>query len=224
MMGCLVVSRRWIVALAAALILAACGGDGASDTPQEGPSVPPEVSAPETTPPPPPEPDGFEPASGDAGDTCVNGWNRPQRDDPIVLEGLRIIRRHMGVDRGFSLQDFRYFEGPESPPSDKGYLLVVRRWYYKGHLKGDPGFRGRWLVESREFGSGVVAVAPYDTQGFRSPHWVGFEYRERLEPRAFEGIPGEWRAEPFDFVRGAEEPDIRVEGLPSEVRGCLAGT
>lgn len=218
------VSRRWLAALAAALVLVACGGERASDTPQEGPSLPPEASTPAETPPPPREPDGFEPESGEAGDTCVNGWNRPLRDDPIVSEGLRILRRHMGIGGGFSLQDFRYFEGPESPPSDKGYLLVVKRWYYKGHLKSDPGFRGRWLVESREFGSGIAAVAPYDTQGFRSPDWVGFEYRERLEPRSFEGIPGEWRGEPFDFVRGAEEPDIRVDGLPSEVRGCLAGT
>ena len=224
MMGVSHVSKRWVGLLAAALVLVACGGDRSSDTPPEGPSLPIEVSTPQDTPPPPREPDGFEPESGEAGDTCVNGWNRPLRDDPIVLEGLRIMRRHMGVEGGFSLQDFRYFEGPESPPSDKGYLLVVKRWYYKGHLKGDPGFRGRWLVESREFGSGIVAVAPYDTEGFRSPDWVGFEYRERLEPRSFEGIPGEWVGEPFDFVRGAQEPDIRVEGLPREVRGCLAGT
>lgn len=215
-------SRRLPAALAAALVLAACGGENGE--PQEGTSLPPTVASPASTSPPPPEPDGFEPASGDPSDTCLNGWSRPERDDRVVGEGLRIIRRHMDVKGGFSLQDFRYFEGPESPPSDKGYLMTVRRWYYKGHLRSDPGFRARWLVEEREFGSGIVAVAPYDSQGFRSPHWVGFEYRERLEPRSFEGIPGEWRAEPYDFVRGADEPDIRVDGLPPEVRGCMAGT
>lgn len=212
------------VVATALLLLSACGGE---DTPDggEAASPPAVVTSPEEEASPAPrEPDGFTPASGAAGDGCENGWTRPEREDPLVREALRIIRRHMGVQGGFSLQDFRYFEGPESPPSVKEYILVVKRWYVKGHLKEDPSFRGRWLVEEREFGSGIAAVAPYDTSGLGSPDWVGIEYRERMEPRSFEGLPGEWRGEPFDFVRGSEQPDIRVPGLPEEVRGCLAGT
>jgi hypothetical protein len=58
----------------------------------------------------------------------------------------------------------RYFEGPESPPApDKGYLLVVERWYVKLYAERDLSFQGRFLVESRRFGRGTVAVAPYDT-------------------------------------------------------------
>jgi hypothetical protein len=30
-----------------------------------------------------------------------------------------------------TIVEMRYFTGPESPPSDKGYLLVVERWYVK---------------------------------------------------------------------------------------------
>jgi hypothetical protein len=52
---------------------------------------------------------------------------------------------------------------------------TVRRWYVKAFLQSDPSFRGPWLIEKRSVGEGVVAVAPYDTAGFHSPDWVGFE-------------------------------------------------
>ena len=74
--------------------------------------------------------------------------------------------------------EMRYFTGPESPPSDKGYIKTIERWYVKLYTEADLRFQGRFLVESREYGDGVAAVAPYDTEGFRSPDWSGFQWNE----------------------------------------------
>lgn len=167
-------------------------------------------------------PDRLEPVTAPPSEGCVKGWRTPERDDPLVDRALRLIRRTMGVKGGFSLQDFRYFTGPESPPSDKGYILEVERWYVKGHLKRDPSFRGRWLVERRTFGAGVVAAAPYETEGFRSPDWRGFQHEANTEPKPVEGLPGVWAGTPYDFVEGGA--GLTFPGLPEEVQDCLAGT
>jgi len=69
----------------------------------------------------------------------------------------------------------------------------------------------------------VAAVAPYDTSGFRSPDWTGFQWDSAdTEARAYPGLPGRWAGIPYDFVRGGAGLDI--PGLPDEVRGCLGGT
>lgn len=117
----------------------------------------------------------------------------------------------------------RYFVGPESPPSDKGYLRDIERWYLKLFTPGDLTFQGRFIVESRRFGDGVAAVAAYDTVGFRSPEWVGFQWNAAdTEPKDHPGLPGEWRGVPYDFVRGGA--GLTIPGLPAEVSGCLEGT
>jgi hypothetical protein len=211
------------VAVILSMSLAACDG-GADEAGRPEPAVPPPspVESPATVADATREPDAIQPTTAPPTEDCVNGWaTPPERDHELIREALRVIRRHMQVEGGFSLQDFRFFEGPESPPSTKGYLDVVRRFYVKGHLQQDPSFRGRWLVERREFGSGVVAVAPYDTEGFSSPDWTGFLYQEGMEPRAFEGLPGEWVGEPYDFV--TSDP-FEFSGLPDEVVGCMDGT
>jgi hypothetical protein len=119
--------------------------------------------------------------------------------------------------------DLRFFEGPESPPSDKGYLLDIRRWYVKAFAKHDLSFQGRFLVESRTFGTGLVAVAPYDSNGFRSPDWVGFQFDSGdLEARVYPGLPGSWAGVPYDFVSGGE--GLQIPGLPDEVVGCLSAS
>jgi hypothetical protein len=117
----------------------------------------------------------------------------------------------------------RYFEGPESPPSDKGYLLVVQRWYVKLYAKREVAFQGRFLVERRRFGHGLVAVAPYDSTGFRSPDWIGFQFDSSdTDLRPYEGLPGLWSGIPYDFVDGGE--GLSIPGLPDEVVGCLNAT
>lgn len=116
----------------------------------------------------------------------------------------------------------RYFTGPESPPSEKGYILTIERWYVKLFTEADLRFQGRFLIESREYGDGVAAVAPYDSEGFRSPDWSGFQWNEAdPEPRAYAGLPGAWSGTRYDFVRGGAGLDL--PGLPAEVRGCLDG-
>src|SRR5918997_1444743 len=77
---------------------------------------------------------------------CVNGWMEPTDPDQRELP-FHVIRRTMKVDGEFDVDEIRYFEGPESPPSTKGYLLRVDRWYVKAGLQGKRSFRGRWLIE-----------------------------------------------------------------------------
>ena len=162
---------------------------------------------------------------GEVTDGCVEGWSVPEPDSPLERTPLRVIRRTMRFDGELVPEEIRFFEGPESPPSGQGYLEMVERWYVRGSLEGDASFRGRWIVERRLFGAGVAAVAPYETQGYASPDWTGFQYTSHdLERREYDGLPGDWVGEPYDFVTGSEELDIRVRGLPDEVIGCLAGT
>jgi hypothetical protein len=143
---------------------------------------------------------------------------------------MRIIARTLGVEPRFRVVDMRYFRGPESPPSVKNYLEVVQRWYVRAFHEDDDSIRGRFLVESRRFGAGVSAVAPYDSEGFESPDWVAFKYDRYAEPREHQGLPGAWKGEPFDFVNGDPHNEeltgdvLTVRGVPEEVEGCLVGT
>ena len=70
---------------------------------------------------------------------------------------------------------------------------------------------------------GVAAVAPYDTEGFSSPDWSGFQYdsAKRLR-KPYPGLPGRWSGIRYDFVRGGA--GLSIPGLPDEVTGCLDGT
>jgi hypothetical protein len=205
--------------LAAVLAAAACTADEPSPraTPPLAVSEPPE----EGTPPPL---QGRELVG-----ECVNGFTDLAPEDPARDEALRVLGRATGVPSGrFDVADIRYFEGPESPPSEREYLLNVRRWYVKASVRGDESLAGRFLIEKRSFGAGVVAVAPFDTAGIRSPDWVGFQLAEESGPQPYPGLPGEWAGEPYDFVTG-RDPQTREEvfgfpGLPIEVAGCLEGT
>lgn len=224
-------TRRFsIVAIVLALVLVACtgedGGDGdgvtaAATTP---PPITPVDSPSQTVSRTPPAlPDEPPLTRGGVALDCVNGWVTPRVDSPRFLQPLGIIRRTTGVEGPLEVVDMRYFEGSESPPSDKGYLLVVQRWYVKLYAAGDLAFQGRFLVEARRFGRGLVAVAPYDTFGFRSPDWIGFQYDSGdPEPRAYPGLPGLWSGIPYDFVEGGE--GLTIPGFPDQVVGCLDAT
>ena len=119
--------------------------------------------------------------------------------------------------------EMRYFVGPESPSSDQGYLNAVDRWYIKLYAKDDLSFQGRFIVESRQFGRGVAAVAPYDSHGFSSPDWVGLQFDSAdMARRTYPGLPGRWSGQPYDFVLGGA--GLKISGLPDEVMGCLEGT
>lgn len=206
------------------LSLAACTGDAGPDASSPTTLVAPiSETGPTASPTPPALPEVPPAAHGPAASDCVNGWATPERSSDRYAEPLRVIRKVTGVRGPLAVVDMRSFEGPESPPSDKGYLLDIRRWYVRAFAKDDPAFQGRFLVESRTFGIGLVAVAPYDTNGFRSPDWMGFQF-DSGDPlaRSYPGLPGRWAGVPYDFVAGGA--GLEIPGLPDQVAGCLSGT
>jgi hypothetical protein len=228
------VLRRGAAALIALTLLAAAcdrddggqGADGSSGdsaiTPAASDTVTPSAGvAPSPTRPAVP---ASRPRRGALSPSCVEGWQTPARTSPLFTDPLGIIRRTAPVEGEFVVVDMRTFVGPESPPSpDKGYLQDIRRWYIKLYVASDWSYQGRFLVESRRFGRGLSAVAPYDTQGFSSPDWTGFQWDSAdTEAVAYPGLPGMWRGIPYDFVSGGA--GLEIAGLPDEVLGCLDGT
>jgi hypothetical protein len=226
-----VTTRRVRLALlvVVAVTLVACdgtdGADGAdplSHTPP--PPVSPTVVGPTTSPvPPPPTPLAAPPTAGPAATTCVDGWATPSRNSQPYLQPLGIIRRTTGIQGPLVVVDMRHFTGPESPPSEQGYIADVERWYVKLYAKDDPAFQGRFLVEARRFGRGVSAVASNRSHGWRSPNWIGCQWNSAdTTPKAYPGLPGAWEGIPYDFVKGGG--GLTIPGLPRDEAGCLNGT
>ncbi|HLB61290.1 MAG TPA: hypothetical protein VJN50_00890 [Actinomycetota bacterium] len=219
--------RRLIsLALVLPVLLASC--DRAVEVPTPTRSSTPAPSSrtasptPEPVEPPGPPKDPYA-QSGPATGECINGWRSPAKGSALHDRPLEVIRLATGVEGPLVVMHLRYFEGPESPPSDKGYLALVQRWYVRAYAKDDPAFQARFLVEGREFGDGLVAVAPYDTTGFRSPDWRAFQYDEsNPDPRPVRGLPGEWAGGAYDFVEGGA--GLTIPGLPEVLVGCLDGS
>jgi hypothetical protein len=144
-------------------------------------------------------------ASGQPAPTCAAGWQVPAPRTPPRTEPLDHIRAAMGVTGEFVVAEMRHFRGAD------GSLW----WYVKAYRGADSSFRARWLVVRRPDGvRRIAAVAPYQTEGLRSPDWHAFSGQG--DARRFPGLPGAWRGSPVDFVAAG--------GLPRQVRGCLAGT
>jgi hypothetical protein len=218
--------HRFSIALAVVLplIFAACTGDEGDTGGPAGfaPGPTPVESATPASPTPPAIPEQPPATRGPVASDCVEGWVTPKTDSARYRTPLRVIRRVTG-ETGLEVVDMRWFDGPESPPSDKGYLLNIGRWYVKAFARDDPAFQGRFLVEARTYGTGLVAVAPYDTNGFRSPDWTGFQFDSSdTQPKAYPGLPGTWSGVPYDFVEGGA--GLQIPGLPNEVVGCVSGT
>jgi hypothetical protein len=222
-MGHLTKKRMVVVAL---LLLTACDGERKeifpTDPPSPSPSPFPSTPA-LPSPTPPALPQRPPPTSGEPSTSCVDGWKTPPAESRLAAKPLRILGRTVRLPGEPVIVEMRYFTGPESPPSEKGYIRTIDRWYVKLFTEADLRFQGRFLVEAREFGSGVAAVAPYDTKGYRSPDWSGFQWNEAdPAPRTYAGLPGEWSGIRYDFVKGGAGLDI--PGLPAEVTGCLDKT
>jgi hypothetical protein len=215
-------TKKRIIVASLAVILAGCDGepDGFTNSPAPSATTPFPSTPTLASPTPPVQPATPPPTSGDATESCTDGWTSPPAGSALFRKPLRIIRRTVELPGVPRIVEMRYFTGPESPPSEKGYLAVVERWYVKLFTQADLRFQGRFLVESRDFGDGVAAVAPYDTEGFRSPDWSGFQWNEAdPDPRTYPGLPGAWRGIRYDFVKGGAALDIA--GLPADVTGCL---
>ena len=66
-------------------------------------------------------------------------------------------------------------------------------------------------------------MAPYDTNGFRSPDWIGFQFDSAdEEPRRYEGLPGEWSGIPYDFVKGGA--GLEIPGCPTRWSAASSAT
>jgi hypothetical protein len=120
-----------------------------------------------------------------------------------------MIRR--SVSERFVVEEMRYFIGPEdaeviAPRGD------VERWYVKGYTETEPQRRHRWLMRRARVGTGVDALAAYDSAGYGAKTWT--------RPDA----PDPDLADPFLHPCASAAPDAKCMGLPREVLGCLAGT
>jgi hypothetical protein len=221
--------RRFVVFLCCCALPAAisCTGGGSTSS---TPTIPIPVAAtsgasasPSAEPTAPATPATRPPTSGASSATCQGGWVTPQEGSSLWTFPLQVIRRASGVSGPYTVVDMRTFVGQESPPTDKLYLTDIRRWYVRLFDPKDLAFQGRFLVEDRRFGRGLAAVAPYDTRGFTSPDWVGFQYDAGdRQPYTYAGLPGHWRGIAYDFVDGGQ--GLTFPGLPPELSGCLAGT
>jgi hypothetical protein len=132
-----------------------------------------------------------------------------------------MIESQMGVTGPWTVEEMRYFTGPDVPWIIEPHYEVVEYWYVKAGLADRPTFHARWLLERRtESIRGISAVAPYDTTGYESPDWTGFTGEGT--PQIVTGLPGTWSGIPYDFVTG--DGDSGQPGLPDQVVGCLGGT
>ena len=128
-----------------------------------------------------------------------------------------------GVQGPLEVVDLRTFEGPESPPSDKGYLLDVRRWYVKAFAKHDLSFQGRFLVESRSSGPVWSRSLPTTRTASGPPTGSGSSSTAPTPRRArIRGCRACWAGVPYDFVTG--DAGLQIPGLPDEVLGCMSAT
>ena len=218
--------RRFIVflrCLALPSVGTSCFGSGGGPSSSAIPSPVRTTTSATAKPTAPATPPTRPATSGASTQTCQGGWTTPAKGTSLWTFPLDVIRRASGISDPFAVVDMRTFVGHESPPTDKNYLLDIRRWYVKLYDPKDLSFQGRFVVEERRFSRGLASVAPYDTSGFRSPHWVGFQY-DAGDPQAYAypGLPGTWGGVAYDFVDGGR--GLTFPGLPADISGCLDGT
>ena len=152
---------------------------------------------------------GRSASAGASSPTCVQGWVTPERGSSLRSAVLNMLRTRPG--ERFVVEEMRYFVGPEDPDviDPRGN---VERWYVKAYSELEPRRRQRWLVRRAAIGSGVDAVAPYESKGYGPAVW------RRPD------TPDESLADPFERPCRDAQPGERCMGLPREVLGCLAGT
>lgn len=160
-------------------------------------------------PPAPPIVSGRSSSSGAPSPSCVKGWLTPERGSPLRSAALNMLRTRPG--ERFVVDEMRYFVGPEDADVvDRSGN--VERWYVKAYSELEPRRRQRWLVRRAALGSGIDAVAPYESTGYGPSVWRRPDARD------------ESVADPFERPCSEAEPGGKCMGLPREVLGCLSGT
>jgi hypothetical protein len=214
----------FLCCLPIAFVATSCdGGSGSPSTTAIPSPVATSAATSIVAPTPPATPAIPPPTSGGSTATCQGGWTTPPEGSPLWTTPLQVIRRAARIASPLAVVEMRTFVGGESPPTEKNYLKVIRRWYVQAYDPKDLAFQGRFLVEERRFGKGLAAVAPYDTRGFTSPDWVGFQYDAANRQRYhYAGLPGTWSGDAYDFVNGGR--GLTFPGLPANLVGCLDGT
>jgi hypothetical protein len=151
--------------------------------------------------------------SGPATQGCVNGWVTPKRGTKLRTFPLTLLRQTQRFKGEFIVHDMRYFKGPDDLAlSADSRHEVVERWYGKVTYTDDESFRLRFIARRTPVGSGIVAIAPFETTGYEMADWRGFDGEGGSSK--FPGLPGRWTGTPTDYADAG--------GLPPEVVGCLA--
>jgi len=145
---------------------------------------------------------------------CVHGWTVPPFGSELRKRPLDLMRTIQGFTGQFEVPDIRYFVGPDNANKAEPRFPNVERWYAKVIYIDDHSFRVRFLAGRSPIGQGIIAVAPFDSVGFHSPDWAGFDGEGGASP--FPNLPGLWPGQPYDYVAAHEMPDA--------CRGCLDGS
>ena len=146
---------------------------------------------------------------GGASATCVNGWTTPERGSALRGAVLDMMRVRPG--ERFVVEEMRYVVGPEDAEV-LGLHGDVERWYVKATTETEPKRRQRWLVRRAKIGSGIDAIAPFESTGYGPGIW---RRPDASDPSL---------ADPFERPCQGSKPGEKCMGLPREVLGCLAGT
>lgn len=179
----------------------------ATTAPKPAPSPAPSVLAATVPDAMPPSSAAAEPGSPSAG--CINGWFTPERGNPLRSAALDMMRER--ADERFIVEEMRYFVGPEDAEV-VGRRGEVERWYVQAFTDAEPRRRQRWLVRRAPVGSGVDAIAPFDSNGYGPRTW---RRPDASDPSL---------ADPFERPCQGTKPGEVCMGLPREVLGCLSGT
>lgn len=172
------------------------------------PDATPPSSASASSPAAPSAPTSVTPSNAPS-PTCVNGWSTPERGSALRGAALDMMRVRPG--ERFIVDEMRYFVGPEDAEV-LGVRGDVERWYIRATTETEPRRRHRWLVRRAKVGSGIDAIAPFDSKGYGPGVW--------RRPDA----PDPSLADPFERPCQGTKPGEKCTGLPREVLGCLAGT
>ena len=146
---------------------------------------------------------------GSPSDTCVQGWVRPRAGSKLRKAALDMLRQQRG--ERFVVLEMRYFVGPEDAEVI-GPQRQVERWYVKARSLADRSRQQRWLLRRAAVGSGIDAVAPFDSTGYGPGTWT--------RPDAVDQSTADPFQHPCDLARAGP----RCMGLPRAVLGCLQGT